>query len=232
MVLIPALNEAASVAQVVSFWKQLGARTVRVVDNGSTDGTGDLARAAGDEVVTEATRGYGVAAWRGLQETPDGIEWILFSSADGSDRLTAKDLSDWQRHADEGFELILGDRMAAKNARVRLTPVQRFGNRLACLLIFFGWRRRFNDLGSLRLIKRRALDRLNLRDRAFGWNVEMQVRAIEHGLRIIELPVGYYPRAGGRSKISGSLPGALRAGRDILLMLARLWWARRFHALG
>jgi glycosyltransferase involved in cell wall biosynthesis len=118
MVLVPALNEAASVAHVVSFWKQLGARTVRVVDNGSIDGTGQVARAAGADVVPESKRGYGAAAWRGLQETPESVEWILFSSADGSDRLTPEDLSVWQRHVDQGFELILGDRISTKTARV------------------------------------------------------------------------------------------------------------------
>ncbi|MCI0539853.1 MAG: hypothetical protein L0Z50_31985, partial [Verrucomicrobiales bacterium] len=93
-------------------------------------------------------------------------------------------------------------------------------------LIYLGWRKRFNDLGSLRLIRRSALEKLQLRDRSFGWNVEMQVRAIEHGLRVVEIAVRYYPRQAGCSKISGSLLGTLRAGWEILKMIGKLWWTK------
>lgn len=226
LVLIPALNETECVAQTVASWKQFSARLVRVVDNGSTDNTAAIARRAGAEVVTEPRRGYGAAAWRGLQEVPAPIEWILFSSADGSDRLSPEELGHWQRHADQGSDLILGDRCSPTASRQHLKVIQNFGNRLCCLLIALGWGRRFNDMGSLRLIRRAALERLNLRDRGFGWNVEMQVRALERGLRVVELPVGYFPRLAGESKISGHLRGSIRAGWDILQMMATLWWTK------
>lgn len=227
LVLIPALNEADCIERTVSFWRQLGSSAVRVVDNGSTDLTGVLAKAAGAEVIFEPKRGYGAAAWRGLQEIPTGIDWILFSSADGSDRLNTADLINWQRHLDDGAQLILGDRIGLSQTRENLKPIQQFGNWLCCSLIALGWGRRFKDLGSLRLIQRSSLDQLRLADRGFGWNVEMQVRAVEHGLHIVELQVGYYPRRAGQSKISGSFRGTLRAGRDMLATLVRLWITRQ-----
>ena len=227
LVLIPALNEAGCVAATIENWRQLGARRVRVVDNGSTDDTAGIARQAGAEVVSETKRGYGAAAWRGLQGLPAEVEWILFSSADGSDRLTTDDIEQWQRQVDAGFDLLIGDRVTPAQSREHLKAVQGFGNALCCVLIELGWGRRFNDMGSLRLIRRTAIEQLALRDRSFGWNVEMQVRAIEHGFRIVELPVTYHPRAAGESKISGSFLGTIRAGHSILLMMMKLRLTKR-----
>ncbi|HEU0008363.1 MAG TPA: hypothetical protein VFT34_00955 [Verrucomicrobiae bacterium] len=104
--------------------------------------------------------------------------------------------------------------------------VQRFGNRVTCEAIRFGWGRRFRDMGSLRLTRREGLVTLGLADRGFGWNVEMQVRAMEAGWKIVELPVTCLPRQSGESKISGSWAGTLRAGHGIVRMLALLWMLR------
>ena len=226
MVLIPALNEEQCVAETLLYWKQLGVRVVRVVDNGSTDATAKAAQGAGADVVGERRCGYGAAAWRGLQGVPSGVEWVLFSSADGSDRLAPREVEEWQQIVEAGFQTILGDRFAPLTSRQHLKTVQSFGNRLCCSLIAVGWGRRFNDMGSLRLVQVAALRGLNLRDRGFAWNVEMQVRGIEHGLRIVELPVGYYPRRAGESKISGNLRGTIRASYGILRMIAKLWWTK------
>ncbi len=230
LVLIPALNEAECVDQTVAYWRQLGARIVRVVDNGSTDATAQAAREAGAEVVNEPERGYGAAAWRGLQNPPAEIEWVLFSSADGSDQLARNELQQWQKCVDAGFHMLLGDRFGPLASRQHLKAVQSFGNRLCCRLIALGWGRQFDDMGSLRLVHLDALQKLGLQDRGFGWNVEMQVRAIENGLRIMELPVGYFPRRAGQSKISGNLRGSIRAGWGILKMIAQLWWTKKRHS--
>jgi glycosyltransferase involved in cell wall biosynthesis len=227
IVLIPALNEAPCIGPTVRAWRETGAARVRVVDNGSTDETVSMAREAGAEVVSEPRRGYGAAAWRGLQQLPDAVDWILFSSADGSDRLSEMELSEWQKAVDDGFDLIIGDRVSPAKSREHLKSVQSFGNSLCCWLIAAGWHRRFADMGSLRLVRRIAIERLQLQDRKFGWNVEMQVRAIEHGMRIAELPVGYHPRSAGRSKISGSFWGTIRAGVSIISMMTKLWLTRR-----
>ncbi len=226
LVVIPALDEAASVAATVRRWLALGASRVRVVDNGSADDTAIAARNAGAEVMIEPARGYGAAAWRGLQDWPADCRWVLFSSADGSDRLTADEATAWQAAVDGGADLVLGDRTVHPASRAQLKALQRLGNAVTCAALRLGWGRRFTDMASLRLVRHETMAAMRLQDRAFGWNVEMQVRALELGCQIVELPVGYHPRTAGGSKISGSWRGALRAGPGILAMLARLLWWR------
>jgi glycosyltransferase involved in cell wall biosynthesis len=227
LVIIPALNEAVCVAETVRAWLSLGVAGVRVVNNGSTDNTAHIAAAAGAEVILETQRGYGAAAWRGLQNWPAPCEWVLFSSADGSDDLSQAEAEVWQGAVDAGAHVVLGDRTALSSARDQLKLIQRLGNWLCCAAMARGWGRRFRDMASLRLVRRAALDRMRLRDRGFGWNLEMQVRGLELGLRMVELPIHYYPRRAGRSKISGSFRGTCRAAIGILQMLAYLWKLRR-----
>lgn len=135
---------------------------------------------------TRPRRVYGAAAWTGTRDLPARIEWILFSSADGSDRLDDSAAVAFQREIDRGAALVLGERVSRPDSRRRLTTTQRFGNALCCALIALGWARRFRDMASLRVVRREAFERLALRSRGFGWNVEMQVRAVEQGLRIAE----------------------------------------------
>lgn len=227
LILIPALDEAESIPHTVAFWRGLGAENFRIIDNGSTDNTAKGARETGAEVVAEPRRGYGAAAWRGLQNLPEKIEWILFSSADGSDRLTSDELNGWLHEIDEGADFILGNRLSSEPSRQRLNRIQYWGNRFACWLMWLGWRReKFQDMGSLRVIRRDALEKLHLQDRGFGWNIEMQTRAMEHGLRIVELPVQFQARHAGRSKISGNFLGTIQASWGILSKLAHLWMTR------
>ena len=221
-VVIPALNEEPCIAATVHEWHGRGVALVRVADNGSTDATAARAHAAGAEVVREVRRGYGAAAWAGTRGLPANIEWILFSSADGSDRLDEATAAAFQHEIERGALLILGERVTRPESRRRLTPTQRFGNALCCALIALGWGRRFHDMAALRVVRRDAFERLALRDRGFGWNVEMQVRAVEHGLRIAEVPVDFHARIAGESKISGNLAGIVRAGWGILAMVTRL----------
>lgn len=226
LVVIPALNEAPCVAATVRYWLDRGVGLVRVADNGSTDATAAKARAAGAEVCPAPQRGYGAAAWAGTRDLPGGIDWILFSSADGSDRLDDEAAAAFQREIGGGAALVLGERVSRSASRRRLTPTQRFGNALCCALIALGWGRSFRDMASLRVIRRDTFDRLALRDRAFGWNVEMQVCALEQGVNIAEVPVEFFPRTAGESKISGTLPGIFGAGWGILAMVGRLYFRR------
>ena len=108
-----------------------------------------------------------------------------------------------------------------------MTLIQRFGNRLVSWLIVYGWGCRFADFGPLRLIRRQALEEIDMRDRGFGWNVVMQIRAVEARLRIAEVPVNYRLRQGGRSKISGNVLAAVCAGFGIMQAVARLYFAPR-----
>lgn len=226
LVLIPALNEEASIGPVIRQWLRLGFAKVRVVDNGSTDRTPAVAREAGAEVVSEPRRGYGQACWTGLRDWPEDLDWILFSSADGSDWLEAGELPRWQQAIANGARIVLGDRTAFESSRNELKPVQRFGNSLSSILIRLGWGVRHRDMSSLRLVRRSAFDAMDLADRGFGWNVEMHVRAAELDLAVAEVPVLYRPRTGGVSKISGTLKGSFQAGTIILGTLGKLWWSR------
>jgi hypothetical protein len=226
LVIIPVLNESATIGAVIRSLQDQGINQIRVVDNGSRDQSAEIATMIGATVFHEPIAGYGRACWRGLQNLPDAVEWILFCDGDGSDDLGKLDQF-WALSHD--FDLILGNRRATAAGRAAMTPVQRFGNGLATTLIHLGWGYSYRDLGPLRLIRRSALAQLQMQDRGFGWTVEMQVHAVECGLRICEIPVDYYPRQGGRSKISGTIRGSIQAGLVILSTLGRLYSRRWFH---
>jgi glycosyltransferase involved in cell wall biosynthesis len=224
LVVIPALNEEATISDVVRNLRQKELNRIRVIDNGGSDATAERARAAGAEVLPEPRCGYGRACQRGLENIPRRVAWILFCDADGSDNL---DEIDQIIVAAEHADLVLGNRFATKAGCEAMTRVQRFGNRLVSKLVERGWGSRFADFGPLRLIRRCALETIDMRERAFSWNVVMQIRALEAGFRIREVPVRYRPRQGGRSKISGNLLAAVCAGFGILQAVARLYFARR-----
>ncbi|MEM9007849.1 MAG: glycosyltransferase family 2 protein, partial [Cyanobacteria bacterium P01_F01_bin.86] len=220
LVIIPALNEEATIGTVIQELQAIGLSRIRVVDNGSHDRTARVAAGAGAEVIHEPVKGYGQACWSGLQAMAPDIEWILFCDADGSDDLSQ--LPELLAPRSD-YDFILGNRRGTKAGRDHLTPVQNFGNWLASTLIHWGWGYRYHDLGPLRLIRLQALESIDMRDRSFGWTVEMQARAVECELRIAELPVNYRPRQGGQSKISGTLSGSFKAGTIILTTLAILY---------
>ena len=220
VVIIPALNEETTIGNVIVELRSRGFRRVIVVDNGSSDQTACRARLAGGEVVREPRRGYGRACLTALQRLPLDAEWILFCDGDGS-----SDLRDVEQLviAAKRADFVLGDRTKNVTNRAAMTMAQRFGNALATTLMRWGWDHRYADLGPLRLIRRDALERMAMRDRGFGWTVDMQVRALELGLRIREVPVRYRPRQGGKSKISGTIIGTLRAGTVILTTIIALF---------
>jgi len=222
-IIIPAYNEEECVGDVVRRLRRLGFPNIRVVDNASTDATGRVARDAGAEVIFDPVRGYGQACWTGGLHIPEGIDWILYCNADASDDMEA--YPEFARLA-TGHDLILGARLSARDRR-HLSPAQRFGNWLAPFLIRLLWGHQYSDLGPQRAIRLSAYNRLMLRDRGFGWTVEMQVRALEEGLQIVEIPVRNYPRPAGKSKISGNLRGSLLAGLIILQTISSLFIKRR-----
>ena len=219
-VIIPARNEEETLPAVIARLRLQGLERIRIVDNGSTDTTAKEARNAGAEVVFESQPGYGRACWTGLQNLSAEVEWILFCDADGSDVL--EELPQFFSAAADA-DFVLGNRRATPEGRRALTPAQNFGNWLASTLIRLGWGGSFSDLGPMRLIRREALERIAMEDRGFGWTVEMQARAVEEKLRIREIPVGYRDRAGGESKISGSIRGSVKAGTVILGTLGKLY---------
>lgn len=218
-VILPALNEEASIGHVLADLPPVG--QVVVCDNGSTDRTADVARAAGATVVAAPRRGYGAACLAGLAylaAQPAPPEVVVFLDADYSDHpdelpLLARPVLDGTA------DLVIGSRVALA-APGALLPQARWGNRLACALMRLRWGARFTDLGPFRAVRYGALAGLGMTDEAFGWTVEMQVRALRAGLRCAEVPVRYRRRV-GISKITGTLRGTVLAGTTILATIGR-----------
>lgn len=193
---------------------------VVVADNGSTDRTSEVARRAGVVVVHERERGYGAACQRAIAGLPASVEAVAFLQADGSE-----DPSEAHRLLtpvlDGRADLVLGSRVLGKAEPGALLPHQRFGNWLATTLIRLLHGHRYTDLGPFRAIRLEALRRLDMRDRNYGWTVEMQVKALKAGLRVLEVPVSYRVRRAGENKVSGSFRASLSAGWKIIWTVLR-----------
>lgn len=216
--IIPARNEVENVPAVVLPLLNMGLGQVIVVDNGSNDGTGRVASALGANVVREERAGYGAACWKGMQALNPGTDVVLFVDADQSDDLSVVPcIVDPVLHGEA--DLVMGARTRCESGAMTLP--QRFGTALAVRLVHVIWGHPFADLGPFRAINRAALEDLEMKDRAFGWTVEMQIRALQEGLRTMEIPVRYFPRV-GTSKISGTIRGVALAGYWILSTILRL----------
>ena len=222
-VLIPALNEAKSIGLVLRALPPSLFRKIIVCDNGSCDGRSDVARQNGAIVVTEEEKGYGAACLRAVEkskEEDNPPDILLFLDADFSDHPEECTLVLDPILRGEA-DLVVGSRVLGSHAKGSLTEVQRFGNWLATMLIRMLYQVRFTDLGPFRAIRWDAYCQLGMRDRNFGWTVEMQVRAAKLGLRCIEVPVSYKKRI-GTSKVSGTISGSIRAGYKILYTIFKL----------
>ena len=218
-VIIPARNEAAALRQVLAEIPRAFVHEILVVDNGSTDGTAEVARSAGARVIREPVAGYGRACLSGLSALDPTVEIVAFLDGDHSD-YPAELPALLSPIAEGRADLVIGSRVARAQAG-SLTLQQRLGNRFACALMRRCFGASYTDLGPFRAIRRSALGRLKMRDRACGWTVEMQAKAARCGLRVVEVPVRYRPRI-GRSKISGTFAGTVRAGAAILATIGRV----------
>ncbi len=220
LLVLPCLDEEDALPHVLGDLP-LGDPEIRVlvVDNGSTDRSAEVARDFGVEVVPEPRRGYGAACLRGISMRKDE-ECIAFLDCDHADdpRLLPEILDPIRR--DEA-DLVLGSRMLHPQSRRALLPQARFGNRLAAFFLRAWFGLRCTDLGPFRAIRWDALVRMGMRDRGFGWTVEMQAKAGLLGLRTLEVAVPYRERI-GRSKITGTLKGTFCASWKILSTLVVL----------
>lgn len=219
-VIIPALNEVRSIPLVLRDLPREWVQEIVVVDNGSSDGTTEAARNAGALVVHEPRRGYGAACLRGLAElSQNPPDIVVFLDADYSDH--PEELPSLLRPIlQEDYDLVLGSRLKGRRETGAMPPQSVWGNRFACwcMRILFG--AHYSDLGPFRAIRWSALERLGMSDKNFGWTVEMQIKALRHGLRILEVPVSYRRRT-GVSKISGTVMGTIKAGSKILFLIAK-----------
>ncbi len=212
--IIPALNEEDAIGPLLEEVDRSIVDWMVVVDNGSTDRTGERARQGGALVLQERRRGYGSACLKAINEGPDS-EIVLFMDGDGSDNPDEIEMM-LNAMIEEKADMVVGSRVTGQSEKGALTPIQRFGNALTCTLVRLLWGVSYTDLGPFRAIRRPALQHLDMRDPDFGWTIEMQVKAAQMHLKVIEAPVNRRVRRAGTSKVSGSLTGSWRAGTRIL----------------
>ena len=228
-VIIPALNEAGNIRQLVSEVQALRLPGVQlsviVVDNGSSDATAAEAQAAGAQVVFEPRRGYGFACAAGVAAAA-GAEIVAFLDGDYSS-LPAELPVILNPLLLGQADLCLGSRELGGIAPGAMPPQQRFGNRLAAWLIRRLYRLPVTDLGPYRAIRRDLLLDLHMGEMTYGWPTEMMVKAARRGLRIVEVAVQFHPRRAGRSKVSGTLRGVLLAAWFILGVTLRHAFSRQ-----
>jgi len=221
-VIIPALNEEEPIAAVVRECLATGVPSeVIVVDNGSSDRTAERAKTAGARVVSEPTPGYGRACAAGVRALSSDCDIVIFLDGDGSDCPEfMPQLVDPIRRGEQDF--VIGSRTRGERERGSMNFQQVFAGRVAGWLLRLLYGVSYSDMCPFRAIRRDALDRLGMKEQTYGWNLEMQMRAARVPLRVLEIPVNHRCRAGGESKVSGTLRGTFVAGSRIVATLFRV----------
>ena len=218
-VIIPALNEQESIANVVGSMPWSDIAECIVVDNGSTDNTAAIAASAGARVVT-SSRGYGAACQAGSDAAMDTSTILVFMDGDGSDVIA--DFSRLVAPIESGVaDFVIGSRIRGRREPGSMLPSQIFAGHLVAMLLRVLHGARYTDMGPFRAISRSCLKQLKMTEMSYGWNLEMQAKAAKQGLRTQEIPVDYRCRRGGVSKVSGNLGASLKTGVRILAVLLR-----------
>ena len=220
--IIPAVNEEKSIALVLSAIPRGICTEIIVVDNNSDDETAAIAKANGATVLFEKMPGYGITCLKGLDYIREtgGCDIVVFLDGDYSDY--PEDLDHLLTPIIfEKVDLVIGSRVKELRKPGSMTPQQVFGNWLAVFLIRIFFNHSFTDLGPFRAIKWSALEELKMEDKNYGWTVEMQVKAVKNKLVCLNVPVKYKNRAGGESKVSGTLKGSVMAGIKIIKTIFR-----------
>ena len=221
-VIIPALNEAGNIRQLVHEVYATASVEVIVVDNGSTDSTAQEALEVGAKVIVEPRRGYGYACAAGVAEAGQADILVFL---DGDYSFAPSDLPSLLAPILEGqADLVLGSRELGHIEPRAMPPQQRFGNWLVSRLMNILYKLSITDLGPYRAIQRRLLSELNMQEMTFGWPTEMIVKAARRGERIVEIPVSYHSRRFGQSKVSGTVRGTILATWFILGVTFRYAW--------
>ena len=224
-VIIPALNEAESIGRVVAQMPWGRIAECIVVDNGSTDGTGQVAEAEGARVIG-SPRGYGAACKAGAEAALAWSDILVFMDGDGSDVIAGLDGLVGPIERNEA-DFVIGSRMRGTREAGSMLPSQVFAGWAVGKLLWMTQGARYTDMGPFRAIRRTCLEQLQMSEMTYGWNLEMQVKACQHGLRIEEVPVDYRRRIGGTSKVSGNFTASVRVGLRILEVLRRTGFSRR-----
>jgi glycosyltransferase involved in cell wall biosynthesis len=215
VVIIPAFNEAQSIGKVLADIPSIWVNHVIVVNNGSSDQTATVAQENGAIVLNESRKGYGWACLLGIEKAVTlKADIIVFLDGDYSDYpeqlpMLVKPI------IENEADLVIGSRALGKSEKGSMTFPQRFGNWLATRLmrIFYGVR--YTDLGPFRAIQTNKLLELGMKDKTYGWTIEMQIKAAQKGLKHQEIPVDYRNRI-GKSKVSGTVKGTIMAGIKII----------------
>jgi len=212
--IIPMYNEVDSIGNVLRAVDRDLVDHIVVCDNNSTDGGGNVARSNGAIVTVERRQGYGSACLSAIDAVPES-DILVFCDADGCDDLSQMEAL-VMPIANGRLDLCIASRVRGNAEPGALTPIQRFGNMLACQLLRWFWSVEFSDLGPFRAISMNAYRQLQMADPDYGWTVEMQVKAAQQHLRCGEIPTNYRRRLAGSSKVSGTIRGSYHAGRRIL----------------
>jgi len=225
-VIVAALNEEAAIAKVIASVPRDLASEIIVVDNGSTDETAKVAQAAGARVVTEPQRGYGRAFRAGLRSISPDCEIIVFIDGDGSDCPEQMDRL-VKPISDGGYDFVIGSRTRGRRERGSMNFHQVLAGYMIGFLLRIFYGVHSTDMGPFRAIRRVTIEALGMREETYGWPLEMQMRAARTKVRTLEVAVDYKRRAGGRSKIAGTVRGSIVAAARILTTFARIVLERR-----
>jgi glycosyltransferase involved in cell wall biosynthesis len=217
---IPTLNEAETIAGTIASLPRDIVDEIIVADSSSRDGTAVVAQRANARVITLSERGYGRACAAGVAAAGEGCGIILFLDGDGADRADLADRLIAPIRAGT-HDFVIGSRVRGKREPGSMSWHQVLAGRLAGVLMSLLYGVRYTDMCAFRAITREALARLDMRETTYGWNIEMQMKAARAGLRILELPMPYRCRAGGHSKVAGTLGGSVRAGWRIIVTILR-----------
>lgn len=219
-VIIPALNERESIGYVVRSMPWSLIAECIVVDNGSTDGTADIARDAGARIVT-SPRGYGAACAAGTEAAVSTSTILVFMDGDGSDMV--EDMPRFVAAVRDGdADFVIGSRMRGSVEPGAMLLSQKFAGAFVGALLRVTLGARYTDMGPFRAIRRSSLQSLRMSEMTYGWNLEMQIKAAKQGLRVLELPVNYRNRIGGTSKVSGDFRASFKAATRILGVFVRV----------
>jgi glycosyltransferase involved in cell wall biosynthesis len=223
-IIIPALNEAESIGQVVSEMPWNLIAECIVVDNGSTDRTASIAANAGARVI-QSPRGYGAACLAGSKSALPTSTILVYIDGDGSDVIA--DLPRLTSPIQNGeADFVIGSRNRGTREPGSMLGSQIFAGRFVGVLLRLLGKGNYTDMGPFRAIRRTSLEQLQMSELTYGWNLEMQIKAAQHHLRILEIPVDYRKRIGGVSKVSGDFKASFRAGVRILAVLFRVGFSR------